>query len=627
MKKFNSKYIINMKGMIVIVKLPAIFSDGMIIEKNAKIWGEAEAGESVILTFLGKTYKTVADENGCFSIDFFANEFGGPHELTINGTVIRDILVGYVWLCGGQSNMELPILRVRRMFEDELKNINIPDIRAFNVRKAYDFNNEQQLYEGEWLRADENKINDFYAVAFFFANNIYKTYGIPVGLICCAAGGSAAESWISAETLKQFPRINEVLSECMNPEYVRETENSGMRNMHDWYTALDTKDTGKKEGWDSEGYDDTEWCERKLTESWYRDLNINGSVWFRKTVDLPPEMDGIPAVLHLGRVVDSNFVYVNGEFVGRIEYQYPPSIFKLRKGLLRKGKNTISVRVISNYGLGGFIKDKPYKIESEYGEVDLSGNWKYRIGCVMDYMPGGVFFYSKPAGLYNAMLAPVIGYPVTGAIWYQGESNTHYPEDYFELMSALIKEWREKWRQNFPFIFTQLANFEANSAKFPDSLWASLREKQLECLAIPKTAMASAIDCGEYNDLHPLDKKTVGERLAIAARAIAYGEDLVYSGPIAKNAVYDNNKITINFDHTGSGLTVKNGGLELFEIETEYGGCFKAKACINNNNVIVYCDKALSPKYIRYAWADNPTANLYNLEGLPASPFRIKLVD
>lgn len=607
------------------IKLPAIISDGMIIEKNARIWGEADPGEKVSISFSGKTVETEANYNGCFEISFDAGDLGESYDITIGDIVIHDVKVGYVWLCGGQSNMELPISRVRRMFEDEIRDVNFPDIRAFVVRKAFEFNTEQRLYEGSWQCAVSENIDGFYATAYFFGKHIYERYGIPVGLICCAAGGSAAESWISAGALKPFPRLADAIRECMDADFVREVQEADTQNTNEWFRELDEKDIGKREHWESVEYNDFVWSERELTESWEKDLHINGSVWFRKIIDVPQQMAGCPAVLTLGRVVDSDFVYVNGRFVGRIEYQYPPSIFKLPDDILHVGKNVIAVRVISNNLLGGFIKDKPYKIASENGEICLSGKWKYRIGCVMPPIKESTFFFSKPVGLYNAMVSPVIRYPISGAIWYQGEANTHHPDDYAELMDALVKEWRLKSGKDFPFIFTQLANFEADSSAYPKSLWACLRDKQLACLDIPNTAMASAIDCGEYNDLHPLDKKTVGERLGLAARALYYGEDIVYSGPIAKKAEFDGDKITIYFDFTGGGLVTSSGVPERFEIETESGGCFKAEARIRLDTVIVHCEAAWMPKFVRYAWADNPTANLYNAEGLPASPFRLEV--
>jgi len=601
------------------LKLPAIISDGMIIERNAKVWGYIDAGCDVTLTFRGQIYKTTAGCDGCFEITFDAGTFGGPYELIINNIIIRDVMVGYVWLCGGQSNMELPIARVRRMFESELKDVNLPSIRAFIVPKAYVFGDDSEDCDGIWRKATNENIDGFYATAYFFAKQLYERYNVPLGLVCCAAGGCAAESWLSPKALEKFPEYeNEYLKWAA--ENVKDVERAEEAKMREWFNELDAQDPGIKGEWQNPEFDDTNWSERELTDSWEKDLNINGSVWFRKAVVVPEDMANCGAVLELGVVVDSDFVYINGKFVGRIEYRYPPSIFKLPKGALKPGENIIAVRVLSHNGVGGFVYGKPYRITAGGKEVSLLGKWKYQIGGATRPMPDVTPFYKKPTGLYNGMLKQVIKYNITGAAWYQGETNAGYPDNYARIMETLISEWRGIWGKNLPFIFVQLANYEEN----PGGTWAKLRDKQREALNLPNTAMAVAIDCGEYNDLHPLDKKTVGERLALAARAIAYGEDVIYSGPMAKTAKFKNGEITIDFDFAENGLKTKDGNApQCFEVETEYGGVFKADAKIEGGMIKIHCHREWRPKYVRYAWDDNPKANLYNMEGLPAVPFNI----
>jgi sialate O-acetylesterase len=391
--------------------------------------------------------------------------------------------------------------------------------------------------------------------------------------------------------------------------------------MQAWFAELDRIDLGVREKWENDETDASAWSERELTAPWDRDLRINGAVWFKKTVSNQAEMVGEPALLELGVVVDSDYVYVNGVFVGRIEYRYPPSVFPLPAGVLRQGENTVTVRALSHNGIGGFVADKPYRLSIKSGEVSLAGEWKYRIGAVMPPAPAATPFYHVPSGSYNGMLRHVLGYRISGAIWYQGETNAGYPDDYKILMETLINEWRDKWGYDFPFIFVQLANYAAGSAEFPESMWARLREKQVECLAIPKTAMAVAIDCGEWNDLHPQDKKTVGKRLALAA----YGDDIVYSGPLARVAEYDGEKIAVRFDFAASGLRIEHGNTLWMEIESAAGGLFGARASIEDDTLVIPCPAACKPAFLRYAWADNPQAPLYNNDGLPASPFRLPI--
>jgi sialate O-acetylesterase len=362
-----------------------------------------------------------------------------------------------------------------------------------------------------------------------------------------------------------------------------------------------------------------------LTAPWDRDLRINGAVWFKKTVTIPAEIASEAAILQLGVVVDSDYVYVNGVFVGRIEYRYPPSTFPIPAGVLRHGENTITVRALSHNGIGGFVADKPYRISAKSGEIPLAGKWQYKIGGVCPPAPAVTPFYHVPSGSYNGMLRHVLGYRISGAIWYQGETNAGYPDDYKILMETLIDEWRSLWGYDFPFIFTQLANYQDGSAEFPESMWARLREKQLECLSIPKTAMAVAIDCGEWNDLHPQDKKTVGARLALAARAIAYGEDIAYASPLAKVAEYDGEKIIVRFDFAENGLKTKGEASVELEIESEVGGLFTTRASIESDTLVISCPAAYKPLFLRYAWADSPEAVLYSRDGLPASPFRLPI--
>jgi sialate O-acetylesterase len=609
------------------VKLPAIFSDGMVIEQQAKIWGTATPNEKITVVFRGNSWETRADAQGHFALEFAGGDFGRGFELTINDIVIKDVCVGYVWLCSGQSNMETPISRVRSMFAAELAEVNNPDIRAFIVPKSWIFNQSDKEaaldIDSRWQIAGGENFDDFYAVPYFFAKQLTARYGVPIGLICCAAGGASAESWLSPASVNKFPKYAEALAKWAAPGSAATAERQETENVQAWFNELDSLDLGVQEKWENNDTDVSAWSERFLTAPWDRDLRINGAVWFKKTVTVPAEMASEPAIIQLGVVIDSDYVYVNGVFVGRIEYRYPPSVFPIPAGVLKAGENTITVRALSHNGIGGFVAGKPYRIATENGEVSLTGVWKYRIGAVMRPAPDVTPFYHVPAGFYNGMLSHVLGYRITGAIWYQGETNAGYPDDYVTLMETLIAEWRGIWGYDFPFIFVQLANYEADSAPFPESMWARLREKQVECLAIPKTAMVVAADCGEGNDLHPQDKKTVGERLALAARAVAYGEDIVYSDPLAKAAEYDNEKIIVHFDFAESGLLTKDA--LYLEIESKTGGLFAAPAFTRGNTLVIPCPAAYQPASIRYAWADDPDAILYNTEGLPASPFRLQV--
>ena len=323
-------------------------------------------------------------------------------------------------------------------------------------------------------------------------------------------------------------------------------------------------------------------------------------------------------------------LYINGKQVGATTYQYPQRRYNVPADLLKAGKNIFVVRVTNTAGKGGFVPDKPYCIFAGSDTVDLKGTWQYRVGEV--YIPragfgggGGINAQNQPAGLFNAMIAPLINYSIKGFLWYQGEANTGRADEYAKLQPAQIIDWRNKWKQgDLPFLYVQLPGFMDYNYLPSESQWAALRESQLKSLSVPNTAMAVAIDLGEWNDIHPDNKKDVGERLALAAEKIAYGDNVVYSGPIYRSSKTEGNKIILSFNHAGSGL-ITNDGEELGEFSI--AGADKkfvwAKAKIDGDKIIVWNDDIKNPMYVRYAWADNPVnPNLYNKEGLPASPFR-----
>ena len=298
--------------------------------------------------------------------------------------------------------------------------------------------------------------------------------------------------------------------------------------------------------------------------------------------------------------------------------------------MLKTGKNIFVIRVSNTAGKGGFVPDKPYCLFAGNDTIDLKGTWQYRVGEV--YFPrsgfgggGGINAGGQPTALYNAMIAPLINYTIKGFLWYQGETNTGRAGEYAKLQPAQIIDWRNKWKQGeLPFLYVQLPGFMDYNYLPSESGWAMLRESQLKSLSVPNTAMAVAIDLGEWNDIHPDNKKDVGERLALAALKLAFNENIVHSGPIYQSSAIDGNKIIINFTNTGSGL-ITNDGEELGEFAV--AGADKkfvwAKAKIEGNKIIVWNDNVSSPMYVRYAWADNPVnPNVYNKEGLPASPFR-----
>ena len=616
------------------IKLPRLISNGMVLQRDVpiKIWGWAAANEPIHVSFAQKEFSTTADASGNWMIEFPKQKTGGPYSMQLkasNEIILYDILIGDVWLCGGQSNMELWMDRLKYKYAAEIANADNPNIRQFLVPDKYDFVSPQKdLDGGSWQAVSKKTIGEFSGVAYFFAKEIYEKYHIPVGLVNTALGGSPAEAWISEEAIKKFPAYYEELQKFKDNNLIKKIESYDGQLNRSWYSYVDAFDEGHKKNWQLPNVNDAGWQQMNLPGYWGDTDpagNMNGVVWFRKEIDVPASMLGKAAKLELGRIVDADSVFINGKFVGNITYQYPPRRYEFAPGILQAGKNSIAIRVVSNSGKGGFVLDKRYELTAGTDTINLAGTWKYKTGITATALPGQTFIRWKPVGLYNAMIAPLSNYALKGVIWYQGEANTKKPAEYKDLMQTLIQDWRSKWNQpNLPFYYVQLANFmEAKSAP-QESSWAALRQQQLNTLSVPNTGMAVAIDIGDWNDIHPENKETVGHRLALLARKNVYGEkSLVASGPTYQSMKTEGNKIILTFTNIGKGLLVKNvNELKQFSIAGTDQKFVWANAIIKGNKVMVWADVVDHPVAVRYAWADNPEGcNLYNKDNLPASPF------
>ena len=620
------------------VRLPRLISDGMVLQRDANvwIWGWAEKGEAVSVEFMGQTYSAKANSKGEWAIDLPKTAAGGPYVMQIRGqnseVTLKDILFGDVWVCSGQSNMELAMRRASPIYPEEIASSANDRIRQFLVPQHYDFNTpHQDLSSGDWIAANPQTVLDFSAVAYFFARKLYDRYHVPIGLINSSLGGSPVQSWISEESLKAFPDYYEEAQRFKDSTLIQRIEHQDRTRIQAWYDLLKKGDEGYRnpqQPWFDPNLNTSDWGTMQIPGYWAETKlgPVNGVVWFRRTFNVPRSLVGKPVTLILGRIVDADSVFVNGVFVGTTSYQYPPRRYEIPENVLKEGVNTIVVRVISVTGKGGFVPDKQYAIVSGDTTVDLKGDWRYRLGATMEPLASQTFIRWKPLGLFNAMIAPLLNYRIEGAIWYQGESNAGKPEEYRPLFSALIRDWRAKWGEgNFPFLFVQLPNFMEAKPEPSESNWALMREAQLQTLSLPKTGMAVTIDVGEWNDIHPLDKKDVGNRLALAAERVAYGDtSVVSSGPLYQSSTIDGNRVILTFTNTGSGLIAEGGGdLRCFAVAGADRKFVWANAKIEGDKVVVWSDKVPHPVAVRYAWADNPEgANLFNKEGLPASPFR-----
>ena len=449
-------------------------------------------------------------------------------------------------------------------------------------------------------------------------------------MIRSSLGGSPAEAWMSEEALKEFPVYLEEAIKHKDTAYMQGIQRADRKRIGDWYRQSFENDEGYKDPqvpWTDSKADISGWSVMEVP-GYYADQElgmVNGVVWFRKDIELPSELAGKAAKLNMGRIVDADSVFVNGVFVGSVGYQYPPRRYTVPENVLKPGVNSIVVRLISNLGKGGFVPDNPYELIVENKKIDLKGEWHYHLGAQMEPLRGQTFFRWKPTGLFNGMIAPLTNYAIKGVLWYQGESNAGRPDEYAKLFPTLIQNWRDNWNQNeLPFLFVQLHNFMETKDQPSESSWARTREAQLNALELPNTGMAVAIDLGVWNDIHPLTKKDVAKRLALTAYKKVYHEENIVLSPLYESMEIEGDSIFISFSETGSGLIAKDGGdLKYFTIAGTDEHFVWAKAKISGDKVIVWNNAIKNPVAVRYAWADNPEgANLYNKEGLPASPFR-----
>ena len=601
------------KGAFAKIRLPELISDKMVLQRDITldIWGWGDVGEKVTVRFQGKHYYTEAGQDGKWSVQLPPQAVGGPYIMEVNEIVIRDILVGDVWLASGQSNMETPIARLT----DRYPEINVSNnhmIRHFKVPTQNVVESVQDVIPegGKWHSAVASEVMNWTALAYFYAQEAYSHTKVPVGMLVSSLGGSAIESWISQEHLKEFPDL------LVDQDAV---------------DSLDAIGTDRGMGkWNTLDWNDTDWQTTTVPGLWRsQGLEIKGMVYYRRDFEIPPSMDGRHAKLYLGMLIDSDSVFVNGHFVGATSYQYPPRKYNIPAGVLRAGKNNITVKLTAKNGNGGFVADKPYKIIGDDMEVDLTGKWKYQVG--LDFEKIAVYrnrlhpIKTAGSGLYNGMIYPIRDYQVSGVIWYQGETNAGRPDHYQTHLESLISNWRELYQApELPFLLVQLPNYLKKSDKPQESGWAEIREAQLKVSQeVPHTALAVTYDVGEWNDIHPLNKKDIAHRLHLGARKLSYAEKIVSSGPVYQDMKIEGDKVVLYFKEIDGGLRSRGGALRHFAIAGSDKKFVWADAVIKGNTVIVSSADIKNPIAVRYGWSNNPEdANLENKAGLLASPFR-----
>jgi sialate O-acetylesterase len=613
------------------VRMPLLFSDGMVLQRNKPIpvWGWADANEKVEIHFNKQTKTITADKNGKWMVKLDAEKAGGPFELSVSGKnkiVIKDVLVGEVWICSGQSNMEFQVYKTMNA-QAEIEDSNYPMIRHFGVAQDLSGSPKEDLKAGKWAVCNKETMGDFTAVGYFFAKKLYAELKIPIGIINTSWGGTCVETWTSREAFEKSDDFKDMIAEIpqMDMDAVFETYKKSVLDNLKNVQGFDVTMTNENQ-FKELNFQDSRWPEIKVPSLWENQQigNIDGVVWMRKTIVLSAEQAKKEAVLHLSKVDDEDVTYVNGIEVGTNNIWESQRVYKIPAGVLKEGVNVIAVRIADYTGGGGIYGDPAdLKIDFKDSNVPLEGLWKFNVVQVKIAISPN----SYPSLLYNAMVNPLIPYAFQGVLWYQGEANVGRAKQYKIAFPLMISDWRTKWNQgNFPFYFVQLSTFDefgGNSKK--GSKWAELREAQTETLKLPNTGMAVTTDIGNAKDIHPTNKQDVGRRLAAIALNNVYNKKMVYSGPTFLSQEIKRNQIILTFDNLGSGLSSSdsNGILKGFEIAGTDKVFHSAKAIIQNNKVIVSSENVPNPVAVHYGWTDDDTEiNLFNKEKFPASPFR-----
>lgn len=595
----------------------------MVFQRDQKIstWGKGIPGRKVRVSLAEIIASTEVGPDSTWSIKLPSLAAGGPYILQVNTTVIEDVYVGDVWLAGGQSNMEWPLKSEVIGAEAEFAEGGFPAIRFFKVPNSYSAIPQKDVKGGEWKVADSVNLKEFSAVAWFFAKRNHLEKEVPVGIIESNWGGTPAEGWTDARILAEMDKsFSAEAKEILDNQEKWEKENitnEMNRLLRDSLVLRPDSLTAIKVS--SLDYDDAGWRSIELPKS-----NPLGHIaWGRKKFDLA-SIENV--TLHLPNIDQMAFIYLNGKQVYYKGWGAGMPEVKISPDLLLTGKNVLTIRAINTWNNQPQIgaTDEMYFLQNGK-KISLEGKWTYSNEVVEPLLPEIKWNNWRPGMMYNAMISPLTRFPIKGAIWYQGESNAGKHAEYKELFAAMITNWRTAWGiGDFPFLFVQLANFMERQEVQPESDWAFLREAQAQTLELPATGMAVIIDLGEEADIHPKNKKDVGERLWLQAKKVAFGEKILASGPVFKTSSKTGEEILIGFSEVGNGLKLTAGDKVKGLIIADAKGKFQAieGEILGTDQLKIVLPKGFEPSELRYAWADNPEVNLVNSIDLPAAPFR-----
>lgn len=612
------------------ITLPKIFADNMVLQQNTTIpvWGQADANESIELRFHLQVKKIKADKNGRWLVRLDAETAGGPFTLSIKGenTIeFKNVLVGEVWICSGQSNMEWNVAGSMNAAK-EIAVADYPFIRHIKISKTISSLPEKDFAAGSWQICSPSTVGDFTAVGYFFARRLYDSLKVPVGLINASWGGTNIETWISREAFESNEEFKEMIAgmpkinlDSLSKYKIKSSE---LRIEELQGTKLNEL---KTELFKEPSFDDSKWPVLQQPQLWEEQSigELDGVVWLRKTIEIAAADAGKEAFLELSKIDDDDITYVNGVKVGSTSQWDAYRKYVINAGIFKEGKNLVAIRVVDNGGGGGIYGNaSALKLTIGNTEIPLAGNWKFQV----ESLKKAINQNSLPSLCFNAMINPLIPYSFKGVLWYQGESNAGRAYQYRTAFPLLINDWRQKWQQgNFPFYFVQLATFNTNGNSNEGCNWAELREAQAMALKLPNTGMCVTTDIGNPKDIHPTNKQEVGRRLSALAFNNLYKKEMVCNGPMFKSMEVNGNQIVLSFSNIGSGLLTsdKYGYIKGFEIAGEDKIFYYAQAFIKNNTVIVSCDKINNPVAVHFGWmGDASDCNLFNKEGFPVVPFR-----
>lgn len=629
------------------IRLPHLLGSNMVIQRDVPIhvWGRAPSGTHIRVSFAESATGTVSTSDGTWETYLPAQSAGGPFTLSIEGDeqhILTNILVGDVWLCSGQSNMEWPLSKAMNG-ENEVSHANVDNVRLFSCMNAP---SPSPLSDatGIWDICTAQTAADFSAVGYFFGTQLSEELDIPIGLIDNAWGGTPARAWTSPEKMWEASELVSIMTAYTNElaTYSEDTEQYKTKEQL-WEQEVDTllaDRSAASDGWACADTGNIEWHGMTLPCMWKLSSNdFDGAVWFIKHIVIPQEKALQDMVVRLGPIDDFDQTYFNGKLIGSIGKETPdfyqhPRVYTIPASHVHAGTNILAVRIVDQWRGGGFATTRydDFTVSTADGTWSsaLSGEWKYRIEHELSnrkpIIPYGPYHPSKAGSLYHGRVAPLFPFPIVGVIWYQGESDASRSEQYKTLFPTLIESWREGWdNDNLPFLFVQLANFSTGNDPDGDK-WALQRAAQRCALELPHTAMAVAIDAGESRDIHPRNKQIVADRLTRAALSTVYDRDIEYRSPSVSQISISNDIVIVTFQNTGKGLF--NIPLKGFEIKDSEGIVYPADAWVSSEDTVTVWSRYVAhPAGVRYAWKNDPVCTLYSHNGLPAVPFCTNLTE